>query len=261
MNKFIIIGLVAIMSIMTFFNKDQGTRTTIERTQVETIRGDVSQLQGKSTFYHNRFGSYPILSDNVYDMNEGHVIWGLGVLEKYFGKMQDEVGSKAGRLKYIEDNIKVINLTEMKDQDLTYELANEDVMYYLDILTGKIIAPELMEEDENYRDNVTDDGSYRILGPVKIIETDPPKKEMNEVHGSIRSGSTMYFYGKGQMMLARRDENTNIITNLDSRLPAVNGHINEILYVQPTTNRASVVVRDNPNGTGNFRIEIIRLDL
>lgn len=254
MRKAIVIGLVALVFLMIFMNKDQGTRRTVDRTKIETIRGDVSQLQGKSTFYHNRFGNYPVYPDDVYEMNDGHVIWGVGVMEKYFGELEGDTWIPDKE--YISDNIKLINLEELKDKDLTYELANKDVRYYLDILTGKVICPELMEEDPDYTNDITDDGKYKVLGPVIIEETADPTNKMQPVHGSIKSGTTMYFYGGGSMKLAQRNENTREIIDLKDKLKGIE-NLQEILYIQPTTNKASVVI-----GEGNkFKIAIVDLKL
>ena len=61
MKKGFIIGMTVVIMFMVLLHKnDSGTTHTAKQVQLESIRGDVVELQGKSMFYHNKYGEYPI---------------------------------------------------------------------------------------------------------------------------------------------------------------------------------------------------------
>lgn len=233
MKKGFIIGMtVVIMFIVLLHKNDSGTTHTAKQVQLESIRGDVVELQGKSMFYHNKYGEYPINHDDVYSLSDAEVIKSLKTFEKFFTSKEGTPDRD-----YIRENVKLVNVGELKNKGITYSLANKKTRYFLDTKTGKILVADLMEDDTEYAKEATDKGEYRVIETI-VIE-DGVGNEMKPVHGSFKSGTSIYFYGGGSMRLARRDEVSKQIYNLDNQVEGVS-ELNSILYVQPSTGKCAV---------------------
>ena len=143
MRKVVIIIMLGIIAIsVMLFQNDGGSGQVADQMNLETIRGDIVELQGKGMYYKNKYGIYPAHNDDVYNMEDGGVVTSISSLEKYFDKA------------YIENNIKLVNDKELKSKGITYELANKNTRYFYDITTGVVISPDLMDRDEKYRDEV-----------------------------------------------------------------------------------------------------------
>ena len=251
MRKLLAMAVVLIiLGITLLYKSDQGTGNTARKLELESIRGDVVELQGKSMYYKNKYGSYPVHSDDVYSLSDGEVVRAIKVFERFFFNKETGMADKD----YIRENIKLINVGELKDKGITYELSSKKTRYFLDTKTGKVLTPELMEEDPDYADEVTDTGEYRVIETI-IIKDDLGNK-MLPVHGSFKSGSSMYFYGGGAMKLARRDELTGQIINLDSETEGLSG-VDSILYLQPSTGKCAVEVGGEVEG----EVKIIRIKI
>ena len=246
MKRVFLILLLATIFIATFINSsDKGAHHISNELETQKIRGDVVELQGKSMFYHNKYGSYPIYPDNVYELADSKVVKGVKVLERYFKKDDGSADTN-----YIQENIKLVDDGKLKNGGIMYQLASENSIYFLDTKTGKIISPDLLEGDPDYAGEITDRGEYRVLEVVTI--EDNAGNLMNEVNGSFNSGSGIYFYGKGSLIFARRDEITRQIVNLNS-LPEL-ADIKEILYIQPSTLKMAAV-----NSSGEVIISQLKL--
>lgn len=252
MRKLAIALIVVAIFIFLIFNRDNGTQHTANIAKLESLKADIAELQGKSMFYKNNFGHYPIIPDNIYDMSDGYVVDATRVFEQYLFKDKSLDEKKA----YMAENFKLIDLPELKAKGITYELANKKSKYFLDKKTGMVFCPELIEGDPEYLEDLDrdlSDGTYKVLGSIIIEETDNTANKMQPVQGSFRGGSAMYFYGGGKMKLAVRNEATKVIDNLDHKIP--NGdNISEILYIQPHTFRAVMVTKDN-------KLVMVNLDL
>ena len=234
MRKVVIIIMLGIIAIsVMLFRNDGGSGQVADQMNLETIRGDIVELQGKGMYYKNKYGMYPAHNDDVYSMEDGVVVASLSSLEKYFDKV------------YIENNIKLVNDKELKSKGITYELANRNTRYFYDITTGAVISPDLMDRDEKYRDEVREGtGEYKVLETIDIVDSDDPEDlTMTQVNGSFKSGSSVYFYGSGTMQLARRDEMTKIIKRVDPGIALSN--LDEILYIQPDSSKAVILKGGN----------------
>lgn len=229
MKKVIILLMISVVAIMIFLNRGESSYLATE-VKAETVRGDVEELQGKSLFFRDRYGDYPVFIDNIYDHDDAKVIWATQVFEQYLGKTPD----------YIAENIKLVDLPLMQARGVTYNLANPGNKYFLDVRTGTLLSPDLIEIDPDYIERIESGSSeYRPLADIRIVDGKDPTKEMTTVKGSYRAGSTVYFYGAGTMKYARRSDATNIIENLDGLLPT-DVVIDEIVYIQQITNKAVV---------------------
>lgn len=238
MRKAVIVIVLLLVFGLIVITQSQGTPQLARTAKVETIRGDIVELQGKSMFYRDKYSEYPIFHENIYDNPKGKVIEGVMALER----------SGVYTPEYIRENIKLINVDDMKGKGVTSELANKKGVYFLDTKTGQIISPDLVVQgDEDYIAELIDnqDTGYKILPETIKIET--IDKEMAQVNGSFRKGSYIYFYGggnpvggKGKLLYARRNETTNEIIDLSEELS--DDSIDEILYLQSESGKAAVKV-------------------
>lgn len=220
MNKAVVFLLIAIVAVSTMlFANDGGATDIAGRINVESVKGDVVEIQGKGMYYKNKYGSYPVYADNIYDMSDSKVHEAIQTLERFFDKT------------YLEKNVKLVNDGELKSKGITYELANGNNKYFIDVLTGKVLAPELMDKDSDYLEDVTSTGLFKVVDT--IIIKDSAGNEMTPINGSFDSGSNIYFYGGGAMKLARRDEVSNEISNMDAQVDGLTDVL-EILYIQKT---------------------------
>lgn len=243
LKKTIVILVLAVVLMIVIINQSKGTPQIADSVKIETIKGDIVELQGKSMFYKDKYGNYPIIPESIYDNPDADVVWATQVFERFFSKNFDSLEETED---YIAENIKLIDFKEMKSKGITYELANKKSKYYIDTKSGVVLSPDLIEEgDEDYLAELEDStGQYKVGKEfIEIRETQNPNNVMVKVNGSYKSGATIYFYGEGSMKYARRNEATNEIVNLDNELLDLN--IDGILYIQPNTGRAAVKVGGN----------------
>lgn len=231
MRKAVILLVVLLIFAVVTISQSNQTPKLAEVAKTETIKGDVVELQGKSTFYKDKYGDYPIFVENIYTNTDGVVAESIIALERLYDK------------NYIEENIKLINTKEMKGKGVTSELANKKKAYFLDTKTGQVISPDLINEgDDEYISELVDniDNGYRIIETIKIQNE---SGEMNPVNGSYKKGAYMYFYGGGDIKFARRNESNNEIVDLTPELNVSN--LKEVLYVQTETGKGVFKLIDN----------------
>jgi hypothetical protein len=233
MNKLIIFILLAVTAVsIILFSSDGGATDVATEMGIESIRGDVVEIAGKGMYYKNKYGDYPVYMDDIYDMSDSEVHKSIATFERFFDKT------------YLEKNVKLVNDEELKSKGITYELASKSTKYFIDIKTGEVLVADLFDIDSDYADEMSSTG-FKVIETV-IIE-DGYGNSMTPINGSFDSGSNVYFYGGGSMKLARRDEISKEITNLDSSTSGLSDVI-QVLYVQNTQStsemRAAVLKSD-----------------
>lgn len=234
------------MATTILMSNDGGSNVVVNQMELESLRGDVVELSGKGLYYKNIHGTYPAYPGDITLSDDSEVIRSVEVFKRFFTKADGTPDND-----YIENNIKLANLEELKSKGITYELASKKSRYFYDVLTGEVLNADLMENDEGYRDDVTDKGEYRVLETI-IVKDTMTGDLMSPVNGSFRSGSYMYFYGGGDMVLAFRDELSKEITEINGGLTIAD--VDQILYIQPSSLKAAILT---PSGT----VEIVELKL
>lgn len=247
MRKTIIFLLIAIITVsLLFYKSDGGSGGVADKMALESVRGDVVELQGKGVYYRNKYGVYPVKDEDVYENTDGEVIKSLQVFERYFDKAPE------GAKDYIKANIKLANSEELKSKGITYELANKNSRYFYDITTGMVLSADLIDKDVDYRDEVLKGTSeYKVIGLLKLVDSVNATKVMENVNGSYKSGSTMYFYGSGTMVLAKRNELNTEVSEVKHNLGS---DVKEILYIQPGSMKAVIV-------TNTDKVEIVEIKI
>lgn len=228
MRKTIILAMVVVTLVtLILYRNDGGSGQVADQLEIESMKGDIVELTGKGMYYKNKHGSYPIYPDDVYEMDDSEVVRSLLVFENFFDKS------------YIQENLKLTDLGELKNKGITYELASKKTRYFFDVSTGNVLAADLMEVDDEYAGDVANTDELKVLETIKIVDSDDSSLVMTRVNGSMKSGSGVYFYGGGPLKLAKRDEMTNIIKAVDSGLGLAAD--DEILYIQPSTFKAVIL--------------------
>lgn len=244
MKKLIIVILAMVVSVgVIIFSNDSGSTKVASEVELETLRGDIVELQGKSMYYRNKYNQYPIHPESIFDLTNGEEVRSVQILEKFYG----EHGKNK---KYLERNVKLIDEGELKNKGIVYELASKKSKYFIDTKTGQVLVADLLPELD------LDLGEYKVIDNLKVVDSTDKNKVMHPVVGSYKSGTSMYFYGGGEMKLARYNELSKQVINLDSKIEGIDSkNIKTILYVQPTTNKFAFEDKNGEVVIGELRIE------